>query len=236
MDIVSKGRRERRTRWPIGFGVFLAALIVFCGAAVATGRSGAPELYPARDDAVIVYILDNGFHTDLVIPTDRLAAHGGPLASAAAQATNSPWAAIGWGDAKFYTETGMSFARVADGLRALFAPDNPSVIRVFGVSREPSLAYPNYAHAVRLSPQGLEALMSRMEASMTLVNGAPEKLSTGFDAHHVYFQSNETFSLLRLCNHWTSDMLDAGGVPTLPLTDGIAALLLAGLSWRAGIA
>ena len=96
MDIVSKGR-ERRKRGPMGLGVFLAAIIVFFGAALATGRPGAPELYPAGSDAVTVYILDNGFHTDLVIPTDRLAAHGGALASAAAQATDMPWAAIGWG-------------------------------------------------------------------------------------------------------------------------------------------
>ena len=159
----------------------------------------------------------------------------GALAAAAGAVPADPWMVIGWGDASFYTAKGISLARVGDGLRALFKPGNPSVIRIFGVSRDPAAAYePGVATPVALSPAGLDRMLDRMEASMKLSAGAPVRAKARTTPDEAFFDSVEHFSILRLCNHWTSDMLAAAGLPMTPLVDGLAPTLMADLSLRAG--
>ena len=233
-----EGRRERRRRprLRLGPGLPLAALVLWLSLAMAFARPGNAQLYPAKGEPVTVHIISNGFHTDLALPMDRVLARGGPLAAAADAATDHPWVAVGWGDERFYTETGVTPARAMDGLRALFAPGNPSVVQMFGVSRDPAQAYrPGVARPVALSESGFAAMLARIERSLVVEDGAPMPGPASYDPELVVFRSNETFSVLRLCNRWTSDVLDAAGLPTVPWLDGVAPLLLFNLSWRADI-
>ena len=216
--------------------VILVVLLAFVAATVVTARPGDRAIYPAVAPAQTVYVINNGFHTDIAVPAKALAQRGGALAQAAAAVPPDPWMVIGWGDASFYTARGISPARVGDGLRALFRPGNPSVIRIFGVSRDPAQAYaPGAATPVALSEAGLARLLDRMEASMSISHGAPVRARTQTTPDEVFFDSVEHFSLLRMCNHWTADMLAAGGLPTTPMLDGLAPGLMADLSLRAGV-
>ncbi|MFT3995853.1 MAG: DUF2459 domain-containing protein [Asticcacaulis sp.] len=216
----------------LGGGV-LIALSLFLVAMVLTSRPGNPELYPSSGDSVTLYVISNGFHTDIALPAESVRARGGLLAKAAEAQAVEGWWIYGWGDAGFYTAKGFSAARAADGLRALFRPGNPSVVRVFGVSRRPDEAFDAEVVPIRVSRAGFEALAKRMEASFRQKDGAPipAKLTTD----DVFFESTEHFSILRLCNHWTADQLDAAGLPTTPMVDGLAPLFLLDLKWRAGL-
>lgn len=238
MEIVS-GPPRKRFRWAVyGPGPIVALILGYAAYAAATARPGDRTLYPAPHptQAVVVQLIDNGFHTDLAIPRDRLIAHGGALAELARQGGDHAWIALGWGDRDFYREEGFNGRRIKDGFRALFAANNPSVMRTFGVSREPFNAFARGSvRRIRLSQQGLEAMLARMEASLSLKNGMPVRAPPGYDPRYTYFESNETFGLARLCNHWTADMLDAAGLPTTPAIDGLAPGLMADLSWRAGV-
>jgi hypothetical protein len=73
-----------------------------------------------------------------------------------------------------------------------------------------------------------------MEASMKLAAGAPVRARARTTPDEAFFDSVEHFSALRLCNHWTSDMLAAAGLPMTPLVDGLAPGLMADLSLRSG--
>ena len=143
-----------------------------------------------------------------------------------------PWIVYGWGDLGFYTAKGYSVARALDGLRALFHPGNPSVIRVFGVDRQPDQAYQG-ATAIHVSRAGLNALMDHMSGSFTIQDGAP--IAAPGVADDIFFKSREHFSILRLCNNWTSDQLAAAGLKTSPVTDGLAPFLDLDLRWRDGV-
>lgn len=218
---------------------FRIALVVFGLFLLAAGLTAAPgdkALYPARPgEQATVYVINNGYHTDIAVPAAAIAARGGPLAAAASSAPAAPWVVIGWGDASFYTAKGVSLARLADGLRALFKPGNASVVRVFGVSRDPALAYdPGVATPVALSAAGLEKMLARMEASLVLKDAAPVRASGLSAPDEFFFDSVEHFSILRLCNHWTSDMLASAGLPMTPMLDGLAPALMADLAWRSG--
>ena len=119
----------------------LVLLGVWTLAVFVTARPGNRALYPAYGETVTIYVLNNGFHSDIVLPADRVMARGGVLAEAGKAGGGRKWLVYGWGDKGFYTATGMSFARMADGLRALFRPGNPSVIRVYGVEATPDRAF-----------------------------------------------------------------------------------------------
>jgi uncharacterized protein (TIGR02117 family) len=223
---------KRGWAWRIAVG--LAVLFVI--AAVATARPGDRRLYPATGDTVTAYVLNYGFHTDIVLPADVVLARGGRLAEAARAAGNWRWLVIGWGDESFYTGTGMSLERVGDGLRALFWPGNKSVIRFTGLNVQPDKAYQSTdAAALALSPEGFEAMARSIEASFAAAPGEALASSGMRDMPGVFFPSRESFSALRMCNNWTSDQLAAAGLPTTPMVDGLSALLALDLSWRAGV-
>ena len=93
----------------------------------------------------------------------------------------------------------------------------------------------NQAVADRLSAEGFERMLVRMERSMTLADGSPVRARAQTTPDEVFFDSVEHFSILRLCNHWTADMLAAGGLPTTPVLDGLAPGLMADLALRAGV-
>src|SRR5438477_6219689 len=142
----------RRRRGTLGS---LTALVVtgLLLACLATARSGDPRLYPARSgDGVTVYLVDNGFHSDLVLPRKMLAGH--VSGAAAALATTRPWVAVGWGDERFFIERGASLHRVIDGVRALFAPNNPSAVRFDGLATTPDHIWSDGVHRLTLSRAG----------------------------------------------------------------------------------
>ena len=176
-------------RHPIRKGVFLLVSL-YAVLALLTLRAGDRSLYPAPSEKVAVYVINNGFHTDIALPADAVTAHGGLLAAAAnhagADSGAGKWLVYGWGDAGFFTGHGMSFGRVLDGLRALFHPGNPSVIRVFSVSMAPDRAYgKNTASRIFLTKDGFEAMASHIEASFAARNGAP--VMTGLPSEAVFF-------------------------------------------------
>ncbi len=180
-------------------------------------RAGDPALFPPgdSDEAVRVHLLDNGFHTDLAAPRAALAAGDDALARAVRALPPGDWVRIGWGDSVFYVEQGPIRARLADGARAFFRPGgNPSVLMLDPDAADPA-RWPEAARAtLRLSPEGFAALRARMAASLALDEEGRAIVSAqraGDGA--VFYASGETFWVGHLCNHWTAEALNAGGLP-----------------------
>lgn len=219
----------------MGPGLPLALVLLVLILGFVTARPANPALYPPTGQMVTVYVVSNGFHADIAMPADLLIDRPGPLAIAAAS-VERPWVTIGWGDASFYTGKGFSLARLADGARALFAPENPSLIRVQGLGAHPARAFSRSTITpIELSAGGFEALTARMEASFKVRQGAPLPMVTPTRPGEAFFHSTEHFSILRTCSHWTADALNAGGLPVTPMADVIATGLLIDLRLRAGV-
>jgi len=223
---------RRPKLWQVALGL-IATLAL---AIVLTARHGDSRLYPARGEAVTVYVLNYGFHTDIAISADLIRARGGRLAEAARAAGDWKWFVIGWGDESFYTGTGASMDRAIDGLRSLFWPGNPSVIRITGLNTQPDRAYVNTDTAtLALSAAGFEAMAQSIESSFRAEPGQPLVSSGLRDMPGVFFPAHGNFSILRTCNNWTSDQLNAAGLPTTPMIDGLAPLLAWDTGLRSGV-
>jgi len=212
----------------------IAALTIF------TARPADPDIYPVAPGqaAAPAFLVDNGFHSDLVLPRDRLAGSGGPSARAASGLPPGPWISIGWGDERFYKESGVSLHRLADAMRCLFWPDNrQTVVRMEALPASPDRLYrASSVTRLKLSDAGFRRMIRRLDRSFLTVSGAPLTTAPSpLDPSGVYFRSKERINLLHLCNHWTADLLHAAGLPTTPVLDTATFGLKLDLKLRAGV-
>lgn len=221
--------RRRRTGPLILAGLGLVLLM----ATLTTARPGNRKLYPPRPgDSATVFLVDNGLHSDIAIPREALGT--GPAGRAAAMATAKPWVMVGFGDARFFIETGISVGRGLDALRAMFAPNNPSALRFDGLRTSPDRMFADGVRPVTISHAGLAALVARVDRSIvTDAQGRPLVQPSPPEADSLFVKSGEPFSILHLCNHWTAQLLDAAGVPTTPVIDTLPAGLKLDLDVRA---
>ena len=198
-------------------------------------RSGNPHLYPGQrsETKTEIFLIDNGLHTDLVLPREALLRAPHLTGRAMALTTRAPWIMIGFGDAKFYTEEGFSRARILDGFRAMFFPNNPSVVRIGGLTLSPDHAWTTGVYAIYLSHDGAEALLRRIDRALaTDAAGAPIP-SIPIRNDEAFFTNTEHFSLVHICNHWTAELLNAAGLPVNLFLATIPAALIADLKWQA---
>ena len=212
------------------------ALVFLLVLTLATAKSRDPALYPAKPgEAQTIFLIDNGFHSDIALPRAAIVAHGGPLAAAAALTSPDPWIMIGWGDARFYEATSPWQGRILDGLRALLG-GRPTVVHLEGIWEAPDLAWRSGVHRIAVSPAGLAALLARADRAFALgPDGAPQRIAAPHAPGEAYFASGEGFSLAHLCNHWAGELLHAAGLPTTPVLDTLPAGLVLDLKLRAGL-
>jgi hypothetical protein len=236
--IVPRASEIRPPAWPRVL-IVIGALIVAAVLIVAfTARPGDKSLYPgpAGEARTTVFLVENGFHSNLVVPRAALFAKPHAAALATAIATDKPWVAIGWGDAKFYSKEGASAGRLFSGLRALLAPGNRSVVHIEGLNGSPDRIYADGVRAIQLSDVGLEKALTRVDKSLDMDSqGQPQRTDAPRRPDEGFFRSVEHFSLVHLCNHWTADLLNAAGLPTTPVVDTLPAGLELDLTLRAGV-
>ena len=202
------------------------ALAVTLTGATATGcaytRAGDPELYPVKpgQPAVTLYLVNNGYHTNLAIPRERLEARSGPAALAIQALPDEPWVMAGFGDAYFYRERGAGLRRFGSALRALFAPGNASLINLESLEAAPPqlFAARNIA-PVRLSEPGLQKMLVELDEAFKLKDGRPVDAGPGIErpGQSRFFEGSLSFSITRICNHWIGDLLNEAGVPIRPV-------------------
>ena len=200
-------------------GLILAVLIGLIAALLTWTRPGDPTLHvPAPGEGVVLHSLDNGFHTDIALPRVRLEARGGPLADAVRALPPGDWVLAGWGDARFYVDQSPIHHRLPDGARAFFRPGNPSVVMLDAYGRDPAVAWGDERRqSLSLSSAAFDALADRIETSLALENGRARIAARRPGDDAVFLASRERFSILHLCNHWSGEVLNAGGVAVRPV-------------------
>jgi uncharacterized protein (TIGR02117 family) len=225
---------------------FLLIVVVFVAAGALTMRRGDYRLYPPQPGTatVPIFLVSHGYHSGVVLPRARmadLASERGDVALTAVAARFGlfPFIEIGWGEEGFYRSVPtIASLTVAMAVRALFAPGNPSVLHVVGLSAHPAVAFPRAdIIAPALSVEGFGRLIDRIDR--TFAPGprgeAVEDLGPGLYGPSLFYRAVGTFNILHVCNHWTADLLDAAGIPTAPFLATMPQGLFLDLQWRAGL-
>jgi uncharacterized protein (TIGR02117 family) len=235
----------RRLARGLALGV-VVTILVLVWFALFTARPGDAKLWPPAKDtpAVDIFLISNGYHAGLAIPTAKLAEIArqegeGALADVVTRFGSYPFIEIGWGEEQFYAAV-PTVAQMTFGLalRALFLPGNASVLHVVGVPDHPHKVFAS-ADVVRV-PMGEKSFTELLHAiDTTFATGgeppAPQVLGKGLYGPSLFYRANRPFHIFNVCNHWVSDMLSAAGMPVTPVLDSVPAGLLLDLRWRSGL-
>jgi uncharacterized protein (TIGR02117 family) len=187
-------------RWP---ALFAALVFLWSPADVAAAMPETPV--PARGDTV--YVIADGWHTELVLAVAEIS---GPLARLAAAFPGAPYLIFGWGSRDFYMARNPG---LGDLLRA--AVPGPAVMLVIPLGVPPT-AYlgPGNAWAIPLSGEGAAALSQFLSDSVAKNQaGAPVRAGDGPDPRSVFYAATGTYDASDTCNTWTAEALHAAGLP-----------------------
>lgn len=223
-------------------GSLLAFALVLIAVAVLTARPGNPDLFPvpAGEQGVDILLVNNGYHSGLVLPRALLTSIAseqkqGAVAAMARRFAAYDWVEVGWGEARFYRE-----APTIDQLNwrlaisALFGSDNEAVLHVVGIWDEPQKVFRDAERVLlRISARGAARLLARLNETFDLDPlGLPEELGSGLYGPSLFYRAKGRFNILNVCNHWIADLLDAAGVPTSPALATLPRGLVLDLRWR----
>jgi uncharacterized protein (TIGR02117 family) len=220
-----------------------AALTALAMATVLTARPGDPSLFPAGEDAVDAYLVGNGYHSGLILPTSVVrgfASEGrlGAVLAVAVRFSAYDWIEVGWGERRFYAEVPtIDRLNWRLALSALFRPGNGSVLHIVGVQGAPRVTFPSadLVH-LRLSREGLRRLLMLLDETFERpADGLPVEIGPGLYGPSLFYEARGSFHVLNVCNHWTARLLDAAGVPTTPVLSALPVGLLLDLQWRSGL-
>jgi uncharacterized protein (TIGR02117 family) len=230
----------------LGLGLAIAASM-FVVTVIATARWGDPRLWPAAPGAPVteIFVVSHGYHAGIIVPRVSLAEQGSrrglsALAYVATRFADYDRLEIGWGDEGFYREVPTPESlTVALAVRALLRPGNPSVLHVVGVKDDARAMFPDSDLVrIELGAAGFERLAEKLDA--TFARGPdglrPEELGPGLYGASLFFRANGAFHLFNVCNHWVAGLLDAAGVPTVPVLATLPFGLLLDLEWRSNLA
>ena len=233
--------RKLARRVGLALAIIAAA---FAAAVLATSRPGDRALYPpAGASHARILVSHNGYHSGVLLPRAAVAELAGRRGLGALIAVTTrfaayPWLEIGRGEETFYREvpTPGAAVRHADvALRALFRPGNAAVLHVVGAF-DPRIAFPQAKMAaLDLSEAGFDRLVAMLDASFARDDvGLPQDRGPGLYGPSRFYGAVGTFNLRHVCTRWVADLLDAAGVPTMPVLAVMPQGLFLDLAVRAG--
>ncbi|RDJ20665.1 TIGR02117 family protein [Bosea caraganae] len=216
LKAVGSSRAIRLLRRGLRAGALgLAVLLAATGLALLAGavplRSGPAA---ASDGTVTIYVMTNGFHTDVVVPTQTDAKDWRPLLQASPitrPSLDAPLIAFGWGSQAAYTELG-TLADLSPALMLKAVAFDRSVVHV-----QPLVAI-RAGESVRrfvLTEAGYRALARHVEDSLQ-PGGAGEPIALPGVTHgtgDAFLRGRDRFWLLRSCNVWVGEALRKAGLP-----------------------
>jgi uncharacterized protein (TIGR02117 family) len=191
---------RRLGRWP----AILSLLVFSWSPADGAAAMPAPPV-PARGD--IVYVIADGWHTEVALPVSEIS---GALARLAAAFPGAPYLIFGWGARDFYMARNPG---LGDLLRATVP--GPAIMLVIPLGIRPTtyLGLAN-ARAMPLSREGVANLSEFLWDSVAKNQaGAPVRAGDGPYPQSVFYAATATYDASNTCNTWTAEALHAAGLP-----------------------
>ncbi len=165
-------------------------------------------------------------HTNLILPVQNQVFNWNqflPLDSIGRDAQQSyRYLKFGWGDRDFYMNTpSWSQVKISSALRSLFMPGNPAALYVEGYSELPKEQNVEL-RCIGVNPTDYLQLINFIKASFQLgAQGHPIRIQDSSSATSGFYEATGHYSILRTCNTWAADGLDAATIQT-PVWSGLA--------------
>jgi hypothetical protein len=188
----ARGVVARPRRGALAFALALAA---------AAGAARAQPPPPGAGDCETVFVISNGFHSSLAVPTSAAEAVGLPT-------FGGPWTEFGWGEAGAYQAPRLTARNVA---RVILAP-GPSAMLIAPLRDRPDRLWSEGVVEFGLSRAGLRAVMAGVAAEPRR-DAAGRLIVLSRQRGGVFLAAGTPFRVWRMCNAWASERLRRAGLP-----------------------
>ncbi|TGE20217.1 TIGR02117 family protein [Hymenobacter elongatus] len=202
-------------------------LLFFGGTLVPVNRQ-----FRQTPGGILVFVVSNGFHTDLVLPlretrtgTDWLRQLAQPTLTT--QFAAHEYAAFGWGSEQFYVESyGGNFPKVGTILRSVLPDRTLMHVDFYRQAPRPG----KKVVALRISTAQYQRLANLIRQSFQPDSLGPTVLrnAAGYTSEDFFFRARGRYHALRTCNDWTTRVLRKTGVRT-----ALKAPLAGSVLWQA---
>ena len=186
--------------------------VTLAGALLSACAAHFPAALPSCDPAITsafhAWVVDYGWHTEVVVP---VAAIEGPLAEIAALFPGARTLSFGFGKRSFMTRSDPGLLDFVAG-----AIPGAATVRVIGLIDEPGRIYPGRVVEIPLAEPHwvrLTAFLSRAIARDAAGTPVPVAAETGYPAPGRFFAATAGYSLTYTCNAWSVDALHTAGLP-----------------------
>ena len=190
----------------------LAVRLAYLLAAIILGSIVlAPDRHGRRD--IILYLLDNGVHTDLALPlaNDTYDWTTFIRPEDARDAAFAPaYVAFGWGDRAFYLETPHWRDLKATTAWNAISGQGATIIHVTFL---PPLRATAHSIAIPVSRDEYRALVASIRDSFRLGDdGRAIAIGRAYGDNDAFYEARGSYSLFTTCNTWTNARLKAAGL------------------------
>ena len=163
---------------------------------------------------VEIYILTNGVHTDIVMPTvSEQMDWSKQIRFKNTQAADSTYKyiAMGWGDKGFYLETPeWSDLKASVAFKAASGLSTTAIHATY----YQTMKIGNDCKSMLISKEQYERLITYINSSFqkdTLGNCIPIKTNANYGKTDAFYEANGSYSIFKTCNTWANSALKACG-------------------------
>jgi len=202
LKITCGDARPIMSRLPLVFACLATVLVIT--------SCSAPQQAAAPDDAVI-YVIGRGWHTDIGLPVEEIAA---PLSVLETGFPGVRFLTFGFGERQFLVNRQQNFGAM---LSALLPSHSALLMTALRTTPDVAFGQENVV-VLHLSRAGLLRIEASIWREFELSpDEKPLRLAEGPYPGSVFYAARTTYDGLYTCNTWTAATLRTGGLP-LPLT------------------
>ncbi len=163
---------------------------------------------------IVAYIMTNGVHTDIVVPTKTNAIDWSqklPYANTKGQKTNYQYTSFGWGDKGFYLDTPTwADLKFSTAFKAAFwLSDSAMHVTYYNTMKEG-----DDCKKILLTEKQYQSLIHFIDAKFdkdTSGNYKLVKTDAVYGDNDAFYDANGKYSFLSTCNTWANNALKAAG-------------------------
>lgn len=197
------------------FGVILFFILLYIVAAVSLSfiSVNSDFVQHADNDGIVIYILTNGVHTDLVLPVKNdikdwtaMIEKGKPYLTD----TALKYVAFGWGDKGFYIDTPTwADLKFSTAFKALFYLSSSAM----HVTLYKELSAGVSCRSISISKESYEKLVHFIDSSFDKKDGQYQMINCiTYGDNDIFYEASGKFNLFYTCNSWTNEGLKSSGL------------------------
>ena len=166
---------------------------------------------------ITMYVMSNGVHTDLVLPTKTDFIDWSTIFSfenTLGKKTDFKYIAIGWGDKGFYLNTPeWKDLKASTALVAATGVGETAL----HVTYYNNIQLDESTKSIQISDKQYQALIKYIENSIELGSDSKPQLietTAQYGQNDAFYEAHRSYSVFFTCNSWTNDALKTAGIRT----------------------